>query len=90
MQFDSDGERRAGQRTLRCQFGGGPNHGYHRGSGPLTIDTAKKERWYFKSDLDPKSLKLVKVGERVTMHYYITGRGNVYAKKIEKAGQDHR
>jgi hypothetical protein len=54
---------------------------------PLTVDTAKKERWYFKSDLDPESVKLLRMGERVTVHYYITGRGNVYAKKVEKAGK---
>ena len=52
----------------------------------ITIDTAKGERWYFKRDLDSESVKLLKVGERVTVHYYITQRGNVYAKKIEKAG----
>jgi hypothetical protein len=27
-----------------------------------------------------------RVGERVTVHDYITGRGNMYAKKIEKVG----
>jgi hypothetical protein len=53
----------------------------------ITIDTAKGERWYFKRDLDSESVKLLKVGQRVTVHYYITGRGNVYAKKIEKAGK---
>ena len=55
-------------------------------AAPITVDTAKKERWYFKSDIDPQSVKLLKVGERVTVHYYITQRGNVYAKKVEKAG----
>jgi len=49
----------------------------------ITIDTAKGERWYFKPD-PALSVKL-KVGERVTVHYYVTQRGNVYAKKIEKA-----
>ena len=57
-------------------------------AAPLTIDTAKKERWYFKSDLDSQSVKLLRVGERVTVHYYITARGNVYAKKVEKARRD--
>ena len=57
---------------------------------PLTIDTAKKGHWYFKSDLDPQSAKLVRVGEKVTVHYYITGRGNMYAKKIEKAGKNEK
>jgi len=90
VQFDSDSERRAEQRGLCCQLGGGPNNGYRCGRGPLTIDTAKKERWYFKSDLDPQSVKLLRVGERVTVHYYITGRGNVYAKKVEKAGKSEK
>jgi hypothetical protein len=52
----------------------------------ITIDTAKGQRWYFKRDLDSESIKPLKVGEKVTVHHYITGRGNVYAKKIEKAG----
>lgn len=50
----------------------------------ITIDTAKGERWYF--NRDPALSVKLKVGERVTVHYYITGRGKVYARKIEKAG----
>jgi len=30
---------------------------------------AENDRWYFKSDLDPASVKLLKVGEGVTVHY---------------------
>src|SRR5437764_7246203 len=52
----------------------------------ITIDTAKGERWYF--NRDPALSVKLKVGERVTVHYYITGRGKVYAKKIEKARRD--
>lgn len=88
--FDNGRESGIEHRDLCRQLGGGPNHGYHCGSGSPNDRHRKKGRWYFKSDLDPKSLKLVKVGEKVTVHYYITGRGNVYAKKIDKAGQDHR
>ena len=51
----------------------------------ITIDTAKGERWYF--NRDPALSVKLKVGEKVTVHYYITGRGKVYAKKIEKAGK---
>lgn len=29
----------------------------------------------------------LKVGQRVTLHYYITGRGKLIADKIEKAGK---
>jgi hypothetical protein len=85
LRFENGCESGLEQRDLGGQLGGGPNHGHHCGSGPLTIDTAKKERWYFKSDLDPQSVKL-KVGERVTVHYEIGGR-KMYVTKIEKAGK---
>jgi hypothetical protein len=51
----------------------------------FVVETAKKERVEFsltgKPDLKPK------VGEKVTVHYGITGRGWLLARKIEKAGQ---
>jgi hypothetical protein len=55
----------------------------------LTVKTGPGDIWLFNPVPGLESVKL-KVGERVTVHYYITGRGKVYAKKIEKAGQDHR
>jgi hypothetical protein len=27
------------------------------------------------------------VGEKVTVHYYITGRGKVYAKRLKRPGR---
>jgi hypothetical protein len=54
----------------------------------ITIDTAKGERWYF--NRDPALSVKLKVGERVTAHYYITGRGKVYAKKIERLSKAER
>ena len=51
----------------------------------FVLETAKKERVelsYFESDHKPK------VGEKVTVHYGITGRGWLLARKIENARQD--
>jgi len=53
--------------------------------GWFVIETAKKERVEFSTngtDLKPK------VGEKVTVHYGITGRGWLLARKIENARQD--
>ena len=45
----------------------------------FVIETATKEHVAFHMEAGKP-----KVGEKVTVHYYITGRGNVYAKKIDK------
>ena len=50
----------------------------------ITIDTAEGERWYFKRDLDSESVNLLKVGERVTVHYYITQRGKCMPRRSKR------
>ena len=47
----------------------------------MTIETAKKERWEFSMEGGIKP----KVGEKVMVHYTVTGRGKHIAYKIEKA-----
>jgi len=49
----------------------------------LAIETADKKRWEFAIDNDFKP----KVGEKGTLHYYITGRGKHIAYKLEKTGK---
>jgi hypothetical protein len=49
----------------------------------LVIETADKKRWEFFIDSDFKP----KVGEKGTLHYYVTGRGKHIAYKLEKAGK---
>jgi hypothetical protein len=34
--------------------------------------------------------KHLKVGQNVTFHYYVTGRGKLIADKIEKAGKSEK
>lgn len=46
----------------------------------MTIETAKKERWEFSMEGGIKP----KVGEKLTVHYTVTGRGKHIAYKIEK------
>jgi|SRR5438132_27644 hypothetical protein len=53
--------------------------------GLFVIETAKKERVEF--SLNGTGLKNPKVGEKVTVHYAITGRGWLLGRKIEKARQ---
>ena len=53
--------------------------------GWFVIETAKKERVEF--SLNGTGLKNPKVGEKVTVHYAITGRGWLLARQIEKARQ---
>ena len=58
---------------------------YHGASG-IVIETADKKRWEITNDSGWPQDKL-KVGEKVTVHYDITGRGKCIARKIEKAGK---
>jgi hypothetical protein len=58
-------------------------------AAPLTIDTATKEHWFFNRDPGLESVKL-KVGQKVTLHYYVTGRGKLIADKVEKAGKSDK
>ena len=58
---------------------------YHGGSG-IVIETADKKRWEMTNDSGFPNDKL-KVGEKVTVHYEIIGRGKCIARKIEKAGK---
>jgi hypothetical protein len=58
---------------------------YHGGSG-IVIETADKKRWEMTNDSGWPNDKL-KVGEKVTVHYEIIGRGKWIARKIEKAGK---
>jgi hypothetical protein len=58
---------------------------YSGGCG-IALETAKKERWEMCNDSGWPNDKL-KVGEKVTVHYHITGRGKCIAHKIEKASK---
>ena len=58
---------------------------YHGASG-IVIETADKKRWEMINDSGWPNDKL-KVGEKVTVHYEIIGRGKCIARKIEKAGK---
>ena len=52
----------------------------------FVIETAKKERWEMINDSGFPHDKL-KVGEKVTVHYEIIGRGKCIARKIEKTSK---
>ena len=53
--------------------------------GSATLNTGQGTPFYI--GLENNVASHLKVGQKVTLHYYVTGRGKLIADKIEKAGK---
>src|SRR5947208_13734095 len=56
--------------------------------GSATLDTGHGTP--FEIGLENNVGSHLKVGQKVTLHYYVTGRGRLIADKIEKAGKSDK
>ena len=56
--------------------------------GSATLDTGQGGPFYI--GLENNVGSHLKVGQKVTLYYYVTGRGKLIADKIEKAGKSEK
>ena len=56
--------------------------------GSATLATGHGARFYI--GLENNVGSHLKVGQKVTLHYYVTGRGKLIADKVEKAGKSEK